>query len=373
MTKLHEVNRLGQSIWYDNIRRALLEQGDLQALIEQGVTGVTSNPTIFEKAIVGSSDYDADLRRIPAGQPVGAVYEALALDDIRHTADLLRPVYTRTDGADGYVSLEVSPALAHNTAGTIAEAQRLFAALERPNVMIKIPATPAGIPAITATIAAGINVNVTLIFAVKQYQAVLEAYMRGLELLIEQGGDPARVASVASFFVSRVDSSVDQALTQRGRTDLAGMAGIANAKVAYAHFRESVNSPRRQVLAARGARVQRPLWASTGVKNPDYSDTLYVDNLIGPDTVNTMPPAALDLFLDHGSVAATLEQHLDEARAHLDRLADAGIDLEAITDTLLDEGVAAFAQSFESLMAGIATKRRQLPAEQPEPLEEMPA
>lgn len=366
MTKLHELNRLGQSIWYDNIRRALLDNGEMQALIEAGVTGVTSNPTIFEKAIVGSSDYDTELRQlIAAGMPVGAIYEKLAIADIQRTADLLRPVYERTGGADGYVSLEVSPTLAHDTEGTIAEARRLFAALERPNVMIKIPATPAGIPAITSAIASGINVNVTLIFSLAQYEAVANAYIAGLEQRAAAGGDVAKIASVASFFVSRVDTKVDKALEQRGNTDLLGTIAIANAKLAYARFKEIFSGARWETLAARGARVQRPLWASTGTKNPRYPDTLYVDGLSGPDTVNTVPPATLQALLDHATVAATLESGVDEARARIARLAELGIDFDTITAELLDEGVASFAKSFEDLMEGIAAKCGSLATGQP--------
>ncbi len=364
MTKLHELAQLGQAIWFDYIRRSFTDSGDLQKLLDQGVRGVTSNPSIFEKAIAGSADYDDDLRRlVDEGKSVEEIYEALVIDDIQKAADLLRPLYDESGGVDGYVSLEVSPTLAHDTEGTIAEAKRLFAVLGRPNVMIKIPATPAGISAIEAAIGAGINVNVTLIFSLAQYEAVSEAYLAGLEKLAATGGDVNQVASVASFFISRVDTAVDAALEKAGHTNLQGKIAIDNAKLSYARFRERFSGERWQKLAQAGARVQRPLWASTGTKNPSYSDTLYVDSLIGPDTVNTVPPATLQAFLDHGQVALILETDVAGARARLARLSELGIDLDAITQKLQDDGVAAFAKSFEALMASIETKREQLLAE----------
>jgi transaldolase/glucose-6-phosphate isomerase len=366
MTKLHELAELGQSAWYDNIRRALLDSGELQSLVEAGVTGVTSNPSIFEKAIAGSADYDVALGHlVTEGKSEEEIYEALALEDIRRTADLLRPVYDRTDGADGYISLEVSPTLAHDTEGTVAEAHRLFAALARPNVMIKVPATPAGIPALETLIGEGININVTLMFSLAHYDAVSEAYIAGLERLAAAGGDLSRVTSVASFFISRVDSAVDRELQElefrsSDPQSLEGNIAIANAKTAYARFREVFSGERWERLAALGARVQRPLWASTSTKNPLYPDTLYVDALIGPDTVNTMPPATVNAFIDHGTVALTLESAMDEARDQLTCLADVGVDLDAITQQLQDEGVGSFAKAFESLMASIADKRERL-------------
>ncbi len=361
MTKLHELANLGQAIWIDYIRRSFITSGDLQALIDEGVRGVTSNPSIFEKAIAGSSDYDPDLHRlVDEGRSVEEIYEALTQDDIRQAADLLRPVYDATDGRDGYVSLEVSPTLANDTAGTIAEARRLFAALDRPNVMIKVPATLEGIPAIETLIREGINVNVTLMFSLAHYDVVAEAYIAGLEKLAAAGGDLSRVASVASFFVSRVDRVVDPELKAVGNTKLQGKIAVANARLAYARFRETFGGKRWERLAAQGARVQRPLWASTSTKNPLYSDTLYVDNLIGPDTVNTVPPHTLNTFRDHGTVALTLDQGVAEARAQVARLAELGIDLDAITQKLQDDGVAAFSKSFETLMASIAEKRERL-------------
>ncbi len=361
MTKLHELTRLGQSIWYDNIRRALIDSGELQALLDAGVMGVTSNPSIFEKAIAGSADYDDAIQKLAAaGQSDEEIYEALAIEDIQRTADLLRPIHDRTNGIDGYVSLEVSPTLAHDTAGTIEDARRFHAALGRPNVMIKVPATPAGIPAIEALIGEGININVTLIFGLDTYEAVAAAYIAGLETLAAAGGDVSQVASVASFFVSRVDAAVDKALAEMNDETLPGKIAIANAKAAFARAREIFAGDRWRKLAGRGARVQRLLWASTGTKNPTYPDTLYLDELIGPDTVNTVPPATLNAFLDHGTVASTLGQGGDQAQSQLKRLARIGIDLNAITQTLQEEGVASFADSFASLMAGVSHKRAQL-------------
>ncbi|MFQ5594304.1 MAG: bifunctional transaldolase/phosoglucose isomerase [Anaerolineae bacterium] len=386
MTKLHELANLGQAIWFDYIRRSFITSGELQRLIDDGLRGITSNPSIFEKAIAGSADYDEDLHRlVDEGKSVDEIYEALALDDISRAADLLRPVYDQTDGADGYVSLEVSPTLAHDTEGTIAEARRLFAALGRPNIMIKVPATPAGIPAIETLIGEGINVNVTLIFSLAHYDAVAEAYLAGLEKLAAAssrgpargaGGDLSRVASVASFFVSRVDTAVDRKLEELSHNtqypipntqypisniqSLKGKIAVANAKMAYARFRQVFSGARWKQLASQGARVQRPLWASTSTKNPLYPDTLYVDALIGPDTVNTVPPATLNAFFDHGIVASTLESDLEEARAQLAQLAELGISLDAITEQLQDDGVASFAKSFKALMASIAEKRERL-------------
>jgi len=373
MSILHELAQVGQAVWYDYIRRAFIEHGELEALIEQGIRGVTSNPTILEQAIAGSVDYDDELRAlVAAGSSVEAIYEALVMRDIGRAADLLRPVYEQTGGVDGYVSLEVSPALAENTQGTVAEARRLFAALARPNVMIKVPATPAGIPAITTLIGEGINVNVTLIFSLAQYEDVADAYLSGLETRAATGGDLSRVSSVASFFISRVDTAVDRLLeikaTAEERAAMRGKTAIANAAVAYARFRELYAEDLARVgartrwerLRLCGARVQRPLWASTGTKNPLYPDTLYVDGLIAPHTVNTVPPATLRALLDHGTATPTLEHNIAAARAHLERLAALGIDLAGITQQLQDEGVAAFQSSFKTLMASIAGKRERL-------------
>jgi transaldolase/glucose-6-phosphate isomerase len=286
----------GQAIWYDNVRRGMLASGEMQALIDDGVVGVTSNPSIFEKAIAHSDDYDGQIGELIAqGKDTFEIYDALTLADIATTADLFRPVYDRTAGRDGYVSLEVNPKLAADTERTIAEARRLFAALDRPNVMIKIPGTPEGMPAIEQALSEGININVTLIFAVDAYREIMQAYLSGVGKFIAGGGDPRRVASVASFFVSRVDTAVDKQLSEiGGPDDLHGQAAVANSKLAYAAYREVFEGEAFAELKARGARVQRPLWASTSTKNPAYSPTLYVDTLIGPDTVNTVPPATLD-------------------------------------------------------------------------------
>jgi len=361
MSKFNQLAALGQSIWLDDIRRSYLTTGELKRLVEQGLRGLTSNPTIFDKAIAGTTDYDQELRAlVAAGKSVEEIYETLALEDIRNAADTLRLVYDQTGGRDGYVSLEVNPTLAHDTAETISQANRLFTTVGRPNLMIKVPSTQAGVPAIETLIGQGININVTLIFSLSHYQAIAEAYMSGLEKLVVNGGDLSRVASVASFFVSRVDTAVDRQLQSMGQTDLLGKIAVANAKLAYVRFQEIISNPRWQNLAARGGRVQRPLWASTGTKNPAYSDTLYVDNLIGPDTVNTVPPATLQAFLEHGKMARTVDIGVDQARDQVKRLTELGIDLEAVTQKLQDDGVEAFSKSFQSLMESIAQKRQQL-------------
>ena len=367
MPELSELARFGQSIWFDFIRRSLITSGELQGLVDSGVRGVTSNPAIFAKAIAGSADYDNDMQDlIKADKSVEAIYEDLAIKDIQLATDVLSSVYEATDGGDGYVSLEVSPFLANDTEKTIAEAKRLFETVGRPNVMIKIPATQAGLPAITEAIAAGVNVNVTLIFSLENYKQVAEAYLAGLEKLA-QGGPSVKgghgvdkVASVASFFISRVDSAVDKLLEEKGEKPLMGKIAVANSKLAYAEFLNIIQSDRWQSLAAKGANFQRVLWASTSTKNPAYPDTLYVDELIGPDTVNTLPPATLDAFLDHGKAAETLTANLDEARSQIGRLPDLGIDFAAITQQLQDDGVTAFAKPFEELLDSIAAKRKQL-------------
>ena len=360
MTKLHKLAELGQAIWLDYIRRSFIEQGDLNDLVEDGLRGVTSNPSIFEKAIAGSNDYDDALRRLSGqGRSPQEIYEALAIEDIQMAADVLRPVYDETDGDDGYVSLEVSPDLAHDTEGTIEEARRFFAAVDRPNVMIKVPATAEGIPAIETLIGEGINVNVTLMFSLDQYDAVSEAYISGLETLDANGGELSQVASVASFFISRVDVKVDRMLDEIGTPaaqELKGSIGIANAKMAYQRFKAAFSGERWERLEDRGARLQRVLWASTSTKDPAYSDTLYPDNLIGPHTVNTLPPSTLNALRDHGTVALTLETELLAERARLEKLADLGIDLDQVTDELLAEGVEKFARPFSDLMESIAEK-----------------
>jgi transaldolase len=318
---------------------------------------VTSNPSIFEKAIAGSRDYDDALRRLAAAdKSAEEIYEELVLRDILLTADLFLPVYVDTRALDGYVSLEVSPRLAYDTERTVEEALRLFNALDKANVMIKVPATDAGIPAVEALISKGVNVNVTLLFSVDQYVKAAEAYLSGLERYHAQGGDLSRVGSVASFFVSRVDTAVDVELERLGSRDLRGKAAIANAKVAYQRFKEIFSGPRWDHLASCGARVQRLLWASTGTKNSAYPDTLYVDGLIGPHTVNTLPPATLGSFLDHGRVAPTLDAGYDLARSQLEGISELGIDLTAITKRLEEDGVGLFAKSFDALLDSISKK-----------------
>lgn len=361
MTVAHDLFKFGQSIWYDNIRRSLIESGDLARLLEKGVRGVTSNPSIFEKAIAGSDDYDEQLQALVADdKSVNEIYDAIVIQDIQAAADVLRPLYDESDGGDGYISLEVSPTLANDTEGTIADARRYYAAVDRPNVMIKVPATPAGIPAIRTLIGEGININVTLMFSLAHYDAVATAYIEGLETLASNGGDLSKVASVASFFVSRVDAEVDSALDAIGNTELQGKIAIANAKLAYARFQETFSGARWDTLAEQGSSPQRPLWASTSVKNPSYPDTLYVDTLIGAHTVNTVPPATLDDLLDHGTAADTVGSNVEEAQAQIDKLAELGIDLSQITEDLQTVGVEKFAQSFESLMKSIAEKRERL-------------
>ena len=359
MTTLHAAQALGQSIWFDDIRRALLTSRGLERLIKNGVTGVTSNPSIFEKAITGSADYDeAIIDLVGAGKTPLEIYEALTFEDIRRGADILRPIYDRTNGKDGYISLEVNPALANDAAGTLTEARRLFKTLSLPNVMIKVPATPAGISAIGSLISEGINVNGTLIFSVEQYRTVALAYLSGLEKFAQKGGDLSKVSSVASFFVSRVDTALDPILAGQGHSELQGKIAVANARVAYGLFTGSFSGERWQKLQEQGAHPQRLLWASTGTKNPLYSSTLYVDNLIGKNTVNTVPLDTLIAFLDHGRVHETLASGLVQAQAYLKQLSAIGLDLQTFTDKLLEEAVMAFSRSFEALIASIDQKRQ---------------
>ncbi|MGB9404470.1 MAG: bifunctional transaldolase/phosoglucose isomerase [Candidatus Acidiferrales bacterium] len=354
----------GQAIWLDYIRRSLLTSGELKRLVEDdGLSGVTSNPTIFEKAIAGSTDYDERLRAVLTLDPAAdeaSLFDAIAIEDIRMATDILRPVYDRTNGADGFVSLEVSPKLAHDTAGTLREAQRLWKAVQRPNLLIKVPSTPEGIPAVEELLASGINVNITLMFSMEHYEAVAQAYIRGLK----RAANPARVASVASFFVSRVDNLIDPALEKIGTPEalaLRGKIGIANSRNVYQRFQQIFGGSEFAPLRAKGARVQRVLWASTSTKNPAYPDTLYVAELIGPDTVNTIPPATLKAFRDHGQVrGSTILDSPQTAAAELAALAKAGIDLRAVTEQLQKEGVESFAKSFEDLMAALAQKRTAL-------------
>jgi transaldolase len=368
---LRQLENFGQSVWLDYIRRDLLLSPEFRRLIEEdGLKGMTSNPTIFEKAIGGSNDYDEQFAELVQAQKgVDELYEALTTDDIKRAADALRSVYDSTDGRDGFVSFEVSPQLANDTKGTIAAAHRYFEMIGRPNLMVKVPATPAGLPAIEQLISEGHNINITLMFSLKHYEAVAGAYIRGLEKRAQAGQPLNRVASVASVFVSRVETLVDKRLEEKLKpaaneaiAALRGTAAVANAKLIYQRFKEVFGGERFEQLQAKGARVQRPLWASTGTKNPAYSDVKYVDELIGPDTVNTMPPATMDAFRDHGKPRQTLEQGLTEASETAHRLSDARIDLIRVGEELQQEGVESFAQSFADLMATIEKRRAALMA-----------
>ncbi len=363
----------GQSPWIDNITRGMLTGGELQRLIDLGVVGLTSNPTIFQKAIGGSADYDqalADL--VKQGKDLDAVYEGLVLADIAEAARILRPVFDRTGGRDGFVSIEVSPELAYETKKTVDDASRFFSQLAKPNIMIKVPGTTEGVAAFRTITGLGINVNVTLLFSLESYRAVAEAYVDGLEAL-DRGGKPiSGVSSVASFFVSRVDTAVDAILEQKAKDDagqasryrsLMGKAAIANAKLAYTEIYKQVFSGARwEALAAKGARRQRPLWASTSTKNPSYRDVIYVEELIGKDTVNTMPPATVHDFLDHGRVRDTLEEDLDGAWKVMQELSDAGVDIDQVTTKLQKDGVDSFAKSFRDLMGTIEARRKEMAA-----------
>jgi transaldolase len=367
---LKRLGSLGQSIWLDYIRRDLMAGGGLRRLIEEdGLRGMTSNPSIFEKAIVDSHDYDEDIRAMALkGKGAEAIYETLSLGDVESAADQFRPLYDRTDGQDGYVSLEVNPHLAHHTEGTVEEARRLWATLNRPNVLIKVPATADGLPAIQQLISEGISVNVTLLFGLPRYRQVAEAYISGLEARAAQRKPLKHLASVASFFVSRIDALVDplieELIAQGGKeAELAkkarGQVAIASAKMAYQIYKEVFGGERFRKLAAQGARVQRLLWASTSAKNPDYSDVKYVEALIGPDTVDTIPMETLDAYRDHGKPKARLEQDVEEARSVLGRLHELGIDIDNVTRQLEDEGVEKFNQPFDKLMATLAQRSPQ--------------
>jgi len=367
-SRMQELLDQGQSVWLDYLRRGMLASGELQRMIDDGLRGMTSNPTIFEHAIGGSTDYDEALARVASvSRTDREVFESLAVEDVRSAADLFRPVYDGSQGADGFVSLEVSPTLARDTAGTIAEARRLWAAVDRPNVMIKVPGTRDGWPAIERLLTDGININITLLFSLEHYREVAEAYLRALEARRKAGQPIDRVASVASFFVSRVDTEVDRRLdaTPAAPRDLRGRVAIANAQLAYAWFRALLDGPRWRPLAAGGgAKPQRLLWASTGTKDPAYSDVLYVDSLIGADTINTVPPQTLQLFEDHGTVRRTLPGDATEARRVMDRLSTV-MAFSDVTEVLEKEGIDKFAHSFETLLGVIATKRKALAASTP--------
>jgi len=369
MTTLHDLHdQQGQSPWLDNLRRDWLQDGTLAGLVAQGIRGVTSNPTIFAKAISGQDTYDAQFGELIATTSVEDAYWDLVVDDIVAALEVLRPVYDVSGGADGFVSVEVAPSLAHDTAGTTAAARGLHERIARPNVLVKIPATPECVPSIRQMIAEGRSINVTLIFSITRYAEVMEAYLSGLETLAASGVDDlSGVASVASFFISRVDTEVDrriEAAVAAGADDallrLRGRAAVAQARLAYALFAETFAGPRWEALVARGARVQRPLWASTSTKNPAYPDLAYVDTLIGPDTVNTMPDGTVADFLDHGTVARTVDADLADAREVIDQLAGAGIDMEEVAAVLESEGVASFASSFDDLMATLEAKAAEL-------------
>ena len=360
----------GQSIWLDFIDRSILRNGELRRrLDDDALTGMTSNPSIFEKALSQGSAYDDQLRSAPGTLKGLEVFELIATTDVRDACDMFRPVYDRTNGVDGYVSIEVSPGAANDAQATVAEAARLWSTVDRPNVMIKIPGTVEGAKAVRQSIANGININITLLFSIDAHRAVIEAYIAGLEDRVSAGKDISRIHSVASFFVSRVDSEVDKrldALAKTGAADQAtlkplyGKAAIANAKLAYRLFQEQMATPRWKALAAKGASVQRPLWASTSTKNPNYRDVMYVEQLIGPDTVNTMPPATIDAFRDHGIVARTVDAGVADAEAEIAALERNGVSMREVTDQLLIEGLASFQKSFDTLLAGLQAKTKSL-------------
>lgn len=370
---LIELTRAGQSIWYDNIERKLITSGELKRLIDEDeLRGVTSNPAIFEKAITGSDLYNDQLRELAErSKSASEIYEELAVRDIQSAADTLAVVYEKTGGIDGYVSLECSPLLANDTAGTIEEARRLWRWVDRRNVMIKIPGTPAGMPAVEQCIYEGININITLLFSLESYEQTVEAYLRGLERRLAENKPVSSIASVASFFVSRIDTAVDKRLgeliskstndEEKARLEsLLGRVAIANAKMAYQRFREIFHGDRFAKLKAAGAQVQRPLWASTSTKNPAYRDVYYVEELIGPETIDTVPPATLEAFREHGVVRLTLEENLGEERARLQRLEEIGISLDEVTAQVLADGVRLFVEPFEKLLAAIQTRRDEI-------------
>jgi transaldolase len=362
-SRLHQLSELGQSVWIDSLSREWLRTGELQRMIdEDAVVGVTSNPTIFQKAMSEGGWYDDQLREVLADEDdLKEIFLRLAFDDIREACDVLRPAWDGTEGLDGYVSLEVDPTFANDTEGTIDEAQRFHDTVDRPNLYVKIPATKEGLPAIEEMISRGKSINVTLIFSLERYAEVAEAYIRGLERLVEAGGDPSNVVSVASFFVSRVDTEADKRLDAIGGQDhLKGRLAIANAKLAYQRYKEIFSGSRWEALAAKGATPQRCLWASTSTKNPEYRDVMYIEELIGPETVNTMPKETIEAFQDHGIVRLTLEEGLDEAQQLFEELASVGVDYDDVTRVLEEEGVQKFADSFEELLDGIRAKRGEL-------------
>lgn len=375
---LLELEALGQSVWLDYLRRNALNNGEIQGLIDQnGVSGLTSNPAIFEKAIAGSHDYDNAIRSmVLEGKSIEEIYEALTIDDIQHAADLFRPIYDRREGGDGFVSLEVSPKLAHDTADTIAEARHLWTAVNRPNLLIKVPGTREGLPAIQHLIGEGINVNITLLFGLPRYREVAEAYLVGLETLAAYGKPLTRITSVASFFLSRIDVLIDPTLEKlrleggpiaESVAGVHGQVAIASAKVAYQIYQEIFGGERFRKLSHQGARTQRLLWASTGTKNPEYSDVKYVESLIGRNTINTIPLETLTAYREHGKPASQLEEDTQEAYRVLEGLRQAGVDLDAVTQKLEDEGVMKFSHAFEKLMGALQEKQAVSSQEQVKP------
>ena len=361
-SRLHDLSELGVSVWIDSLSREMLDTGELKRLVQDdAVVGVTSNPTIFEKAMSTGDWYDGQLRaELERSDDTREVFFALAVEDIKRACDLLHPIWERTEGVDGFVSIEVDPGLAYDREATFEQAKILSERVDRDNLYVKIPATIPGIGAIEDSVAAGRSINVTLIFSLERHAAVAEAYVRGLERLVADGGDPTTVLSVASFFVSRVDTEADRRLAEAGREDLQGRLAVANAKLAYEQYLDVFSGSRWEALAAKGARPQRCLWASTSTKNPAYRDVLYVEELIGPDTVNTMPFETIAAFQDHGEVRDTLTEGVDDARALLEELERAGVDYDDVTDTLEREGVQKFSDSFASLLEGIDAKRTAL-------------
>ena len=367
---LRELNTFGQSVWLDNLSRPLIRSGELKRLVEEdGISGVTSNPAIFNKAMTGGDAYDEAMTALARdGRSTTAIYEELAMTDIREACDVLRPVYDRTDGGDGFVSLEVSPHLAADTQGTIDEARRLWRDVDRRNLMIKIPGTPEGVPAIAACLEQGISVNVTLLFSLQAHEAVIDAHMQALEARAARGEELRSVSSVASFFLSRIDVKLDRqldVLVADGRQadkarSLLGQVAVANAKLAYRLWQGKMDTDRWRALAAAGARVQRPLWASTSTKNPDYPDVMYVEPLIGEHTVNTLPDETIDAFRDHGKAAASITQGVDQAQAIMADLAGLGIDIHQVTDELVREGIQKFVTPFDELLAALNAKRESL-------------
>jgi transaldolase len=364
-SRLHELAAAGQSIWFDTLSRHLVESGELKRMMTRdAVTGVTSNPSIFQKALAEGDLYDAQLQELLATtESPSEIFFGLALEDIRDACDVLRPAFDRTHGADGFVSMEVEPGIAYDTAGSYEQARWIASEVDRPNLMVKIPATVPGLPAIEDCIARGTSINITLIFSLERYEAVVEAYLRGLERLVAGGGDPSSVHSVASFFVSRVDTEADKRLEALGNEKLQGKLAVANAKLAYRHYLEAFAGPRWEFLAGKGATKQRCLWASTSTKNPAYRDVLYVEELVGPETVNTMPLETIEAFQDHGEVRGdTVLEGVDEAEALLGELAAAGVDYDDVVATLEAEGVQKFADSFEQILGSIRAKRGSLAA-----------